>query len=350
MSSVSRIIAAGLTGIVFFLSACKNENAKVQQQHGKDTNHVAVDTIFPSIEKYTKRISSNPKDANAYWGRGKLEVSQKSFSQALADYEQAIQIDSNKDQYYYSLADLYFMIGRTRDSKTAFEKCISVNPGNTDALLKLGEIYFYVKKYKEAMDLADKALKADVHLARAYFMKGLLFLEIHDTTKALSSMQTAVEQNTQYFDAYIQLGLIYAHRHDAHAVDYFNAALNIAPQSLEPYYDKGMFYQSVSDYDNAVRIYNQLLQIDSTYKFALYNMGYIYYITGKDYNKAIYYFSKTVQSDTAYTMAYYARGNCYEEVNDLPSAAADFARALKQKPDFKEAEDSYKEVREKLHK
>src|ERR1700722_11939260 len=340
----------GIAGIISLCFSCNNKSTSVQQQHGKDTNRVAADTISPKVAALTSRIASNPSDADAYWSRGKLEVLQKNLQAAFTDLSKAVKIDSTKDTYYSSLADVDFVMGHTRESKAAFEKCISLNPSNTDALLKLGEIYFYVKKYKDAIELTDKALRVNVHLAKAYFMKGMIFLEVHDTAKAMSSLQTAIEQNSSYFDADIQLGLIYSRKGSVHAVDYFNAALNADPHSVEPYYDKGMFYQTKGDYDNAENSYTQLLQIDSTYKFALYNLGFIYYLNGKDYKKGIYYFSKAIKSDTNYTMAYYARGNCYQEMNDLANAETDFAHAVKQRPDFAEAQASYKEVKAKLNK
>jgi tetratricopeptide (TPR) repeat protein len=349
MRLVFRSLIPGLAGSLLFLSACRNNNnnKQVEQQHGKDTSHVAVDTISQKINSYSTRISSNALDADAYWNRGKLEVSQKNLPPALTDFTQAVKIDSTKDTYYASLADVDFIMGHTREAKAAFEKCISLNPYNIEALLKLGEIYFYVKKYKDAMDLSDRALKIDKHSAKAYFMKGLIFLEVHDTAKALSSIQTAVEQNSSYFDAYIQLGLVYSRRGNIHALDYFNAALNIDPHSVEPYYDKGMFYQQTQDYTNALETYQQLLQVDSTYKFALYNIGFIYF-NKPDYISAEKYFSKAIKSDSNYTMAYFALGKCYEQMNELQKAEDNFGHALKQNPDSKDFKDAYNEVKAKL--
>ncbi len=350
MSTASRIFSIGLAGILLF-AGCHNKATKqVQQQHGKDTTKAAVDTISPRIAALTSRIAGNIRDADAYWQRGKLEVLQRNANAALGDFTQAINIDSTKDTYYYNRADVYFTAGRTRDSKNDFEKCISLNPRNTDALLKLGEIYFYVRKYKESIDLIDRALKVNRYLAKGYFMKGMIFLEEKDTTKALSSMQTAVEQNTSYFDAYIELGLIYAHRFNPHAIDYYNAALNINPHSIEPYYDKGIFYQSVKDFDKAIECYNQLLQIDSTYKFALYNIGFIHFYKGDDYKVALNYFNKAIISDSSYTMAYYARGNCYEQLKDYKNALADYDHAIAQDAGFEEAKEARNDLKAKMGK
>src|SRR6185312_10681668 len=111
MSIAPRILLASLA-VTLLLAGCHNNGKQNQQQHGKDTTKAAVDTISPKIDMYTSRIAANIRDADAYWNRGKLEVLKKKAGDAIADFTQAINIDSTKDVYYYSRADVYFMSGR----------------------------------------------------------------------------------------------------------------------------------------------------------------------------------------------------------------------------------------------
>lgn len=340
-----------LIGGVILLSACKHGTEQGQQnKDAKDSTAKATDTITPRIAQYTKRIATNPKDADAYWKRGILEAALKKYDNAVQDYQQAIKIDSNKAMYYYSLADADFIVGHTRDSKDEFQKCINLDPKNTDAMLRLGELYFDVKKYDDAIKLIDQALKVNPYIARAYFLKGMIFLENKDTAKAVSSMQTAVEQDSKYYDAYIQLGLVFTHKGNPIAIDYFNDAINARPGDVEAYYDKGMFYQSTGDYDNAIKAYQELLQIVPNYKFAYYNMGVVYYIGKKDFQNALGNFSKALQIDSTYSLAYYGRGNCYEQMKQNDKAQNDFAAAIHYNPGFTAAQSALKEIQAKMYK
>ena len=353
MSLLNRSLFFGLAGTILFFTACKNSNTQqVTQQHGKDTSHVAVDTIAPKIAAYTNRITSNPNDADAYWNRGKLEMLQKSLTASLGDLQHAVKIDSSKNAYYNSLGDIYFILGHTREAKNSFEKAVSLNPVDTEAILKLGEIYMDVQKYDAAIGFADKALILDKHNANAYFLKGLCFLQKStkgDSMRAISSIQTAIEQNPDFFNAYIQLGLIYSAKHSIHALDYFGSAARIEPNSIEPYYDKGMFYQQAGDLVNATKAYDQALQIDPNYKSALYNMGYIHFIQN-DFPRALQYFDKTIQNDSTNALAYLGRGECYENMNEPERAAGDYQLALKHDPDLTAAKEALNGVKGKAHK
>lgn len=340
-----------MIGGVILLSACKG-GGNQSQNNSKDTvaSNKVKDTISPRIEQFTKRIATNPKDADAYWKRGILEAAQKKFNLALTDYSIAIRIDSAKADYYYSFADAEFLTGKTHEAQEAFEKCISLDPKNTAALLKLGEFFLYLKKYDDAIDMINRALKIDPYQAKAYFMKGIIYLEHQDTAKAISSMQTAVEQNPKYFNAYIQLGLLFSKKHNPAAITYFNNAINAEPNNVEAYYDIGMFYQNMQDYDNAIKAYQNLLQVDSTYKFALYCLGTVYYIGKQDYKQSLAYYSRAIRSDSAYSLAYYGRGNCYEQLGQNDKAMNDFNAALHFNPGFVPASDAMKELQAKMHK
>ena len=338
--------------IALLAASCHNGGVKstgsVKSVDSIPSQH-SGDTVTSKINYYTGIITSQPYNADAYWNRGKLEIVNKSYSPALADLAKAVMIDSTKPGYYYNLADVEFLMGHTHEARDAFQTCIRLDPKNTDAILKLAELYLYVEKYDEALTLINQALKVNQYIARAYFLKGMIYIEKHDTARAISSIQTAIEQNPDYYDAYIQLGLLFAGKGDGIALSYYNDATNLEPQNPESYYDKGMFYQFGGDYDNAIKTYQELLQVDSTYKNAYYNLGVIYNEDKTDYNTSLNYFNKAIKYDTAYYMAYYGRANSYEMLKQYPQALTDYAHAYRINPKFKEAERAYQKLKSKTH-
>lgn len=344
-------LAIGLSVISFLAASCHTANSKSNQEvsNGDSAKLKNIDTITPKINHYTGIISAHPNDAEAYWNRGKLEVLNNSLAPALADLTKAVMLDTTKSAYYYDFANAEFLTGHTHEARDAFLTSIRLDPKNTDATLKLAELYLYVEKYDDAITLIDQAIKVNPYIGKEYFLKGLVFIEKHDTAKAISSLQTAVEQNPNYFDAYIQLGLLFAAKGNPLALDYYNDASNLEPQNPEPYYDKGMFYQFGGDDTDAIKEYKELLQVDSTYKNAYYNLGVIYNEDETDYTTSLNYFNKAITYDTAYYMAYYGRGNCYEMLKQYDKALADYAHSYRINPQFKAGEEAYKKLKSKTH-
>jgi|SRR6185312_11927276 len=339
-----------LTGVL--VTSCHNSSVKSTISNSSAdslSKQHSGDTIPARINYYTGLIASNPANANAYWSRGKLEVLSKSYSPALADLAKAVRLDSTKSAYYYNLADVEFLTGHTHEARDAFIASIRLDPKNTDAMLKLAELYLYVEKYEDAVTLINQALRVNPYIGKAYFLKGMIYIETHDTAKAISSIQTAIEQDPNNYDAYIQIGLLFAARGDAIALSYYDDATNIEPQNPESYYDKGMFYQFGGDYDNAIKAYQELLQVDSTYKNAYYNLGVIYNEDKTDYTKSLGYFNQVIKYDSAHYMAYYGRANCYEMLKQYDKALVDYAHAYRINPKFKEAEKAYQSLKSKTH-
>ena len=332
-------------GFGLLAASCHSGIKSNQQVKGADSAAMHGDTITPKINSYTNRIAANSKDADAYYNRGKLELEVKMLGGSLSDLTKAVQLDSTKSDYYYYLADVEFITGHTHEARDAFDRSIKLNPKNTDAMLKLAELYFYIKKYDDAIDLIDQAIAVNKYIAREYFLKGMIYTEKHDTMKAISSMQTAVEQDPDYFNAYVQLGLLFASKGNGIALTYYDDAIRLQPQNPEPYYDKGMFYQFGGDNEDAIKAYNEVLEVDSTYKFAYYNLGVIYNLNKNDYSKSLEYFNKAIRCDSVYYMAYFGRANCYEMLKQKDNAMADYAHAYRINPKFKEAEAAYKKLK-----
>jgi tetratricopeptide (TPR) repeat protein len=287
-----------------------------------------------SITILSKFIEKYPEEADNYYKRSLLFINQKKANEALKDIEKAIALDSTKATYYLVLCDVNIMQIQTRKSKIALEKCLQLDPKNVEAHLKMAELYLYVGQNKTSIEHIDKALQINKYNAKAYFLKGMNFKEMRDTINSLSSFQTCVEQDPEYFRAYVELGSLESDRKNPIALSYYQTALKLNPKSLEVYYAIGMHFQNNNEIDKAMESYQTILQLDSTYKNALYNLGYIYLNEKEEINKAQYYFNKAILADDNYAEAYYMRGLCYEALKNNKLAEQDYNQALKHKEDF----------------
>jgi len=185
--------------------------------------------------------------------------------------------------------------------------------------------------YKQTFNALRSALKKDPENAEAFFVSGLANEEMGDTLKAIDSYQMAVARNQQHYEALKQLGILFALKHDKLAIDYLRNAAHLKPESPDPLYVLGMFYQENEDADKALSVYNEILVIDSTFKLAHYNKGYIYLVYKQDYAKAIDAFSEAIKLDTQFSDAFFNRGYAYELSGDAKKARQDYEAVLRMK-------------------
>ena len=322
-----------IAAILLFSFACTNNKTK----DNKELPVAQLDASQNSIKILTEKIKLNPKDGSLYNQRAIIYIQLKNIDSAFRDVNRALMIDSAKADYLSTLSDVYMASGRVQNALAALEKALIFEPDNINALLKKAELHLYFEQYGKTLDLTEKAIKLDNFNPKAYFIRGMTFKLKGDTANAIKNIQIAVEQDQENYNAYIQLGMLYAAKHNKLAVEYYSDAIKLNPKSIEALYDLGIFYQDNGFLNEALSTYTKLLQIDSTYKFAHYNMGYIHLVDLKMYKEAIKYFNKAIKFAPDYYEAYYNRGYCFELLGDVMNARKDYKKALEIKNNYEMA-------------
>ena len=311
--------------LLWVLSACQPKNEeKAKVALPKDS----------TLELINARISGDPKNPALYVKRADLWLNKGKSKLAYDDIIVAVQLDSMNYEYQFKLSEISFLVGKSRQTKQALEKCLQLKPDDANARLKLAELYIYVKEYKKSLALLKEVTDADKLNAKAYFLKGLSFKLAGDTASAISSYQRSVELDQTYYHSYMQLGILFGAKHNPVALDYYNNALNLNPQSTEALYAKSLFYQDHGDIKSAVAGYKMLLQVDTANYFGYYNLGYIAFNVEKDYRKATVLFTKALKFNPAYAEAFYMRGLSFEQLGEFAKSIRDYTEAIKIAPGY----------------
>jgi tetratricopeptide (TPR) repeat protein len=130
------------------------------------------------------------------------------------------------------------------------------------------------------------------------------------------------------------------------ALQYFNGALKVKPQSEEALYGRAMWYQEhMQDYDKAIQDYTSIIQLNPRNRNAHFNLGYIHYQYLKVYDQAIKHYSDAINADAAYAEAFYNRGLVYETVGNIMAAKSDYTKAIELRPGYVLASDGLQRVR-----
>lgn len=302
------------------------------------------------LDSLTKLLESRPNDAFLLNERAKvfLEVNETNF--ALADVGRALMLDSSKADYYLTISDIYFRMEKPKMCLNALKKANELDPEMKEPLYRLAQFSLYLDKYQDCIDYANAMLEIDARDDRPFLVKSLCYKQMGDTAKAVQNLLSAVTQNPDNFDAYMDLGVIHLRKNDPLAEKYLKAALDIRPDDILTLYDLGLFYQQNDKLNDALQTYTYILELDSTYSNAHYNMGFIYYQYLKEYDEALVSFDKAVKLNPRYYQAVYMRGLCYEAKGDVKRAKSEYSYAIQLNPDYKLAADGLNRLVGKIRK
>lgn len=119
--------------------------------------------------------------------------------------------------------------------------------------------------------------------------------------------------------------------HDAgryqEAIKAYYYVLQLDSQDAEAYFNRGNVYLDLKEYRRAITDYDRAIQIDPNYVKAYYNRGNTYFDL-KEYQKAIANYDRATQLDPKDPTLYYNRGNAYSDLKEYQKAIADYNRAI----------------------
>lgn len=348
MQNMRRIILLFSIGSFLFVSCGDSKKNPQEVQKEVDTLVQATD----SLAFYQAKLNADPESPIVLFERARYYVRQGDVQLAEIDLETALSKDSSILKVHKLYGDIALSKLDLEKSKYHYDYIIERDSSNTGALIGMGKIYAALDNSPVALNYLNAALQVNPYLPEPYFTKGLIYRSDYyrrveedprkeeSWNRAMSSFQTAVEQEPDYYAAYIEMGVMYDEKGDSMALDYYNSALNIYPESVEAWYNKGMYFQSRGYVDDALGCYYRLNVIDETWADPFYNIGYIHLVMTEELDSAKYYFERSTQLDPMYYQAYNNLGLTYEKMGDKVNARRYYQKAIEINPDFKLAKDN----------
>lgn len=332
--------------------ACGGETDVQNEDEKPATDDVQSTAPVDSLKYFNDQIAANPNNADLLYQRAVYTLAKGDFESAKADLEQGIRVDSLNMDVRLMYANLQLSMTHLDTSKFHYEYIIRNDTTNTGALIGMSKLNALLNNWGIADRYISSALKIDPYLAEAYFMRGIIYRsEYYESgrqeswDRAVSSFQTCVEQDPDYYSAYVEMGVMYDQDGSDLALEYYNSALEVYPESEEAWYNIGMFHQTRGNVEEAITAYQTLNELDSSWADPYYNQGYIHLLVTENLDSAIYYLTKATDYDPNYYQAYNNLGLAYETKGDLENAKKYYGKAIEANPDFQLAKDNLNALR-----
>ena len=174
----------------------------------------------------------------------------------------------------------------------------------------------------------------DLHQsAYVEFYAGLTSMSEGEYQKAIEHYSKSIDLNPQMLRIYNNRGNAYSRMNDLDcAIEDYNKVLALEPNYAPAYNNRGSSYHDKGDLDRAIEDYNKALALQPDYAAAYANRGTAYYDKG-DLERAIQDFNKALELEPGLASAYLGRANVYLETGEFDRAFQDYDSILVQEPD-----------------
>ncbi|MFQ5673156.1 MAG: tetratricopeptide repeat protein [Nitrospinales bacterium] len=204
----------------------------------KDPNiHISLGLAY---KRYAMRVHPDIPDDNI--ALGKIFLDLRRYSEAVTEFETALQFDPKNSDTHYQLALAYRGAQHEGGSQTS------------NRSKRLSQAQGYDKPVKEARN-KEKAL-----------------LEFH---KSLRLAPDTALTHTQLGKTYLSMN------RDSEAIEEFKEVIRIKPNDANSYFTLGHAYKVLNRYREAIKFLRKAIKLDPKFSDAHFSLGEIYRVTGQ---------------------------------------------------------------------
>jgi tetratricopeptide (TPR) repeat protein len=274
-----------------------------------------------------------------YFQEGEKALAENRFAEAAKAYEKLSQLDPKTAEVHAKLGLSYYQQGRFADAVPALRRALKLKPGlpNTDTLLAMS--LSELGRYAEALPGLEKGFRhpPDSNLKR------LIGLQLQRSYVGLQRYYKAAEVALELGRLYPEDPEVLYHTGRLYG-DYAYLTMRklsqVAPESVWMHQAEAEAHESKGHYDLAIREYRKVLAMDPGRPGIHFRIGRTILSQPQIANSqedALKEFEQELQIDPTNAIAAYEIGEIYRKMGQFDKAQEFFSHALEHYPDFEEA-------------
>ena len=250
-----------------------------------------------------------------------LAIQTKNFEEAISHIQKLINDNGDSSLLKSKLGILYHSSGNSKKGEEVLKALFDKNELNGQHSLALFEIYFDNKDNINAAKVSDSMIASFPEDWRGYYSRSLVFMDESDYESAVSILAPVSETFSNIFSVQYILGLCYSRiKMNDEAIDFYNRALTIRPNSINVLHSIAILYDDIGEWVKSDKIYDQLIDNDPKDAQAFNNYAYSLVERNKDLKRALVYAKKAVELEPKNPSYLDTIGWAYFKMDDLKRA------------------------------
>jgi tetratricopeptide (TPR) repeat protein len=294
-------------------------------------NATIHDSLFKIPEAAFASESRQRNEIKAGLSRGDSLYAKADYTNAIAQYSTVLRSEANYlaynsrglskvhlKKYYEAIAD--------------FNEALEVAPEGSRALNNRGLAKFYLGDNTGAIEDYSEALKKDSTFATAYKNRGLIYLRTKQFEESAADFLNAIKQDNKDSEAHFKYAVAIAQleKYEDALVSY-REAIQLGYRTAELYNYKGVSEFKLENYDSASTTFRQAVALESENLQYIENHGAsLYYLGEYDLARKQFEAYLKLKNDNAAIHNYV--GLCKYKDEDYKGAIKDFTKCIELNP------------------
>ncbi len=168
---------------------------------------ISQNKYHEALSLLNRVIDADNKNTEAFNARGVVYFELKDLTNALLDYDKAIELNPDPYRPFYNRALLKMAQGNADGSLKDFAEAIKRQSDNAEIYVSRGQLLAALNQTDAALLDFREAIKYDTHNAAAWYNQGNLQFKQELFEQAVASFQVATKSDPTFGKAYHALGI-----------------------------------------------------------------------------------------------------------------------------------------------
>ena len=260
----------------------------VNQVMQKAINEQTEGNLEEAERLYQDILKAEPKNPDANHNLGALNVSLKKIDIGLSFLKTALDLDSNREQFWFSYIAILIDSGRFEEAQKNLKIAKEKGFKNEKFVTLEAYTYFHSGNSLKGMGRLEEA---EASYRQAIFIKsdyieahnnlGNTLKKIGKTEEALASFRQAIAINPELSEAHNNLGTVLQEiGKTEEALASYRQAISLKNNYAEAHSNLGLSLKDIGRLDEAEESYRQAISINPHYDEANSNLGILYHDCG----------------------------------------------------------------------
>ena len=155
-------------------------------------NKDAESIIDSLIAQFSSQEGKNPETAEDWFHQGLEQANLGNWSNAIADWEQALKIDPQLASAWHNRGSALAMIGNYEEALNSYDRALEITPNDHQIINARGSALYGLQRWQEALECWQQVLEADDNFYQAWYNRGSTLENLGETQAAIACYQKAL--------------------------------------------------------------------------------------------------------------------------------------------------------------
>lgn len=289
-----RIYAPALTLLCLLVAGVQeafpfstSESSQLSPQRASDTLPQSLEQSRSSISTLREQVRVNPGQADLHVALGRELEAMGNLSEAIAEYAEALRLQPNHAQAFYSLSQARRAERELDESRHAMGSVADERQDLKRDRLSQARDALSSGEFPLAVTLLREGREIDPNDPQIRLSLGRALLNMADVDGAIEEFRAVVRIQPELPEAHLRLATALMVKRDwAAAEAELTQAIRLDPELIEAHYSLGAVRYTQGDLVGAVASYRYTLSLSPDFPDAHYRLGLILKVMGEEHEAA----------------------------------------------------------------